>query len=71
MIYISSATHQEEIIALLEALEGGIKYRYLSKQGIRLSFVVDGGDKETAAELAKTTIESAEFGADLYFQITL
>lgn len=71
MIYVSSATNQEEIIALLEALEGDVKFRYMSKQGIRLSFIVDGAEKESAAELAKMTIEAAEFGADLYFQVTL
>ncbi|MFI3174118.1 MAG: hypothetical protein R3Y53_02810 [Bacillota bacterium] len=71
MIYVNSALKQEEIIQLLEALDGDIKFKYLSKQGIRLSFVIDGGEKAEAAELAKQTIKSSEFGASLYFQVTL
>ncbi len=71
MIYVASALKQEEIIQLLESLEGDIKFKYISKQGIRLSFVIEGGEKATAADLAKQTIKSSAFGASLYFQVTL
>lgn len=71
MIYVASALKQQEIIELLEALEGSTKYKYVNKQGIKLSFEVEGGELQAAADAAKAAIKATEFGKALYFQVTL
>lgn len=71
MIYISSALKQQEIIELLEKMEGDISFKYLEKKGIKLSFEISGGEPQAAIDIAKAAIKSTDFGKALYFQVTV
>ncbi len=70
MIYISCALKQQEIIDLLEKMEGEISYKFIDKKGIKLSFEISGGEAQTAVNEAKAAIKATDFGKALYFQVT-
>lgn len=70
MIYISSALKQQEIIELLEKLEGTISYKFVEKKGIKMTFEVVGAEAQVAVDSAKSAIKATDFGKVLYFQVT-
>lgn len=71
MIYVASALKQQEIISLLETSDEGIKYKFVEKKGIKLSFEVDGAEVQEAVDKAKAAIKATDFGKALYFQVTV
>jgi hypothetical protein len=69
MITINSAMQQENIKALLAAIDqDGITYTFKEKKGIALFFGVTG-DKEAAIRLAKDAIKAEDWGRVLYFNV--
>lgn len=69
MITINSAMQQENIKALLAAIDqDGITYTFKDKKGIALIFDVTG-DKEAAIRLAKEAIKAEDWGRVLYFNV--
>lgn len=71
MLYISSAMKHQEIIDLLENLEGSTSYKFIEKKGIKLSFEIAGEVGQAAVDTAKGAIKDTSFGKALYFQVTL
>lgn len=70
MIYISSAAMQNDIIELLEKSEADIKFKYVSKQGIKLAFETDTDNDDLAVNTAKAIIKASDLGKALYFQVS-
>lgn len=71
MIYISCAMKQDFVIECLEkATEDGIKFKYIEKKGIKMTFEVDTQDLDNAVAVAKRLIKSTDIGSVLYFQVT-
>ncbi|KAF1303477.1 hypothetical protein IV487_09330 [Enterococcus saccharolyticus] len=69
MITINSAMQQENIKAVLEAIDqDGITYSFKEKKGIALVFDITG-DKEQAIRIAKEAIKAEEWGKVLYFNV--
>jgi Uncharacterized conserved protein len=70
MIYVISGSLQNDIIQLLEESNSEIIYKFIGKQGIKLSFDVNTDDYDCAIEVAKKIIKRSALGKTLYFQIT-
>jgi len=70
MIYISGGSLQNDIIKLLEESNTEITYKFVEKQGIKLSFDVTTENLDYAIEVAKKIIKKSAIGQTLYFQIT-
>lgn len=70
MIYINCPMKQDFIIDLLEnAKEAEFTYKFVEKQGIKLTFDVNTKDVDKAIAEAKKLIKATDFGKVLYFQI--
>ena len=70
MIYISGGSLQDDIIKILEESNTEITYKFVEKQGIKLSFDVTTENLDYAVEEAKKIIKKSAIGQTLYFQIT-
>ncbi len=71
MLYVASALKQNEIIELLENIEGPASYKFIEKKGIKLAFEVSGVEEKDAINVAKAAIKATDFGKALYFQVAL
>lgn len=67
MVYVNCAQH-EQVIKLLESYEGDVKFTFIAKTGLKLSFETNTDD-DTAVDLAKSIIKNSELGKSLYFQV--
>ena len=70
MIYINCPLKQEYIIDLLEnATDSKFTFKFVEKQGIKMTFDAGTDDIDAAIAEAKRLIKSTDFGKVLYFQI--
>lgn len=69
MIYVNCAVQQDVIIKMLEEAQGEIKFKYISKKGIKLAFEVSTTDLDQAIIQAKKIIKESSLGKALYFQV--
>lgn len=70
MIYVSCGVEADKIRNILESAEGDIKFVFVEKKGIKMSFETDTTDLDAAVRRAKDLIKATEIGKVLYFQVT-
>ncbi|WP_088839043.1 hypothetical protein [Listeria sp. ILCC792] len=72
MIIVNCPMKRDYVTELLENYnEDGVTFKKVSEAGMKLSFETNLEDEEKAARIAKDTIKATEFGAVLYFQVTV
>ncbi len=70
MIYVKCPLKQEFVIELLEKNEEDIQFKFVSKEGMKLTFEVDTADLDSAVAVAKKVIKATPVGSVLYFQVS-
>lgn len=70
-VIVNTPLAGDKVAALLDGhVAEGVTYRFVSKNGMRLEFEVDGAAGQDAVDLTKKLIRSTDFGNALFFQVT-
>lgn len=70
MIIVQSGLKRDFIISLLDGMTiDSVSFQLIRKEGMNMYFSHSGEGKK-AAEIAKATIKSSEFGPALFFRVT-
>ena len=72
MILVNCALRQDDIVAIVEAVEfeGKKPFKLNKKQGSQLYFDADVADSQAAAKEIKAAIKATEVGRALFFNVT-
>jgi len=70
-IIVNSPLMRDKIIQAVDGYKkGDVEIKFISQQGISVTFEVIGLEGTAAIDLVKSIIKSQEFGKVLYFQVT-
>ena len=69
-ILVRTALKAQDIQKLLEASnQDGVTFKFISKKGLDMEFLVDCDENTDAAAIAKSLIKSTDYGSALYFSV--
>lgn len=70
MIYVNCPSSQDQVRKILEEAQEDITFKFVEKNGIKMTFEVNTEDLDAAVDKAKALIRATEIGRILYFQVT-
>jgi len=70
IVIVNSPLKTENVVEVLDGYDkNGVTYKLIKKEGMKLTFQVEGVDRIGAIDLTKKIIRSYDFGKVLYFQV--
>ena len=72
IVVVNSPLKTDKVAEVLDGYEkDGVTYKLIKKEGMKLTFQVEGVDRMSAIDLTKKIIRSYDFGKVLYFQVVV